>query len=132
MIRFVSLVLATALAFPTLTAAQTADLAGTWLLSVDVNGNVTTPKLVLTQAADTLTGTYTSETLGEARVRGTVEGNEFTVRFNAEMQGQPVPVTYTGTLQEDGTVSGTMSLAGGQITGSFTGRREDGVKDPLS
>ncbi len=127
MIRIASIILVAALALATPTTAQTADLAGTWNMSVDVNGNVTTPTLTLTQAADTLSGTYQSETLGRAQVRGTVSGNDFTVRFNAEMQGQPIPVTYAGTLQEDGTLSGTIELAGGQISGTFTAKREDGV-----
>ena len=130
MTRFAPLVLAVSIALPAQAHAQVADLAGSWNLSVEVNGSVTTPKLTLAQSADTLTGTYASETLGEARVRGMVEGNEFTVRFNAEMQGQPIPVRYSGTLQEDGTLSGTLELADGQITGTFTAKREDGVREP--
>jgi autotransporter translocation and assembly factor TamB len=124
-----SIVLALALAFivPTAGWGQASDLAGTWNLAVDVNGNVTTPKLTLTQSADTLSGTYSSETLGDAEVSGMVEGTGFTLSFSAEMQGQPIPVRYAGTLQEDGTLSGTMELAGGQITGTFTAKREDGV-----
>lgn len=132
MTRIAPLALALAVAWtaPAPTSAQTADLAGTWNLSVEVNGNVTTPTLTLAQSADTLTGTYASETLGEARVRGMVDGSDFTVRFNAEMQGQTIPVTYEGTLQEDGTLAGTIELAGGQITGTFTARRGDGVRRP--
>jgi hypothetical protein len=130
MTRIVSLALATALVLPTTGWAQAVDLAGTWNLSVDVNGSVTTPRLILTQSADTLGGSYASETLGEAEVRGMVEGNEFTVSFDAEMQGQPIPVRYRGSLREDGTLSGTIELAGGQITGTFTARKEGEPEEP--
>ena len=51
---------------------------------------------------------------------GTVDGNDFRFVFDAELQGQPFEVTYTGTLQEDGTLSGEIDL-GGLADGLFTG-----------
>lgn len=114
--------LALALLPATLTA-QTPDLSGEWVLSVEVNGSVTAPSLTLVQEADSLSGTYSSDTLGRAQVRGAVNDSTFTLSFNASMQGQSIAVRYRGEVQEDGTVKGTLDLADGAISGTFTGKR---------
>ena len=105
-------------------AAQTANVAGAWTMSVTTDaGGTTTPSMTLQQDGTALTGHYTSETLGEADVTGTVEGNRVTIRFDADLQGQEVPVIYAATLGDDGVLTGTIDLAGGLATGTFTARR---------
>ncbi|MEE2965601.1 MAG: hypothetical protein VX427_15850 [Acidobacteriota bacterium] len=103
--------------------AQTpADVAGDWALMVDTDAGTTTPSVVLEQDGTELTGHYSSETLGEADVTGTVSGNEVRFSFSASAQGFDVDVSYTGTLQDDGTLSGQISL-GDLGGGTFTGKR---------
>jgi hypothetical protein len=104
--------------------AQTANVAGTWTMEVTTDaGGTTTPSVTLQQDGTNLTGHYSSETLGEADVTGTVEGNKVTINFTADLQGQEVPVTYVATLGADGVLTGTIDLAGGLATGTFTARR---------
>jgi hypothetical protein len=104
--------------------AQTANVAGTWAMEVTTDaGGTTTPSVTLQQDGTNLTGHYSSETLGEADVTGTVEGNKVTINFTADLQGQEVPVTYVATLGADGTLTGTIDLAGGLASGTFTARR---------
>jgi hypothetical protein len=101
--------------------AQTpADVAGDWALMVDTDAGPTTPSVVLEQDGTELTGHYSSETLGEADVTGS--GNEVQFSFSASAQGFDVDVSYTGTLQDDGTLSGQISL-GDLGGGTFTGKR---------
>ena len=53
--------------------AQTpADVAGDWALTVETDAGTTTPSVVLEQDGADLTGHYSSETLGEADVTGSV------------------------------------------------------------
>ncbi len=100
---------------------EPADLSGEWALEATTDlGGTTTPSVTLEQDGTTLSGHYSSATLGEADVTGTVDGNDFRFVFDAELQGQPFEVTYTGTLQEDGTLSGEIDL-GGLADGLFTG-----------
>ncbi len=100
---------------------EPADLAGEWALEVTTDaGGTTTPSVALEQDGGTLSGHYSSATLGEADVMGTVDGNDFRFVFDAELQGQGFEVTYTGTLQEDRTLSGEIDL-GGLASGTFTG-----------
>jgi hypothetical protein len=105
-------------------SAQTVNVAGTWAMEVTTEaGGTTTPSMTLQQDGTRLTGQYTSETLGNAEIRGTVEGSRVTINFSASLQGQPVPVTYTATVGADGVMTGTIDLAGGLATGTFTARR---------
>lgn len=107
-------------------AAQTADVSGTWHLEVTTSQGVTNPSFTLEQDGETLTGHYSSETLGEIDFTGTVEGSTVTISFDASVQGQTIPVVYVGTVGEDGTMSGTIDLAGGALTGTFAATRADG------
>ena len=107
--------------------AQTAEVDGTWTFTVttDVTG-ITYPVVRLEQDGETLTGRYSSDALGQAPLSGRVRGSEITFTFSADAQGQLVDVTYSGTVDEDGKISGTMDLAGGFVTGTFSAVRSDG------
>ncbi len=104
-------------------AAQEADLTGTWNLEVVTGQGSGNPTMVLEQNGNTITGTYESALLGNAEVSGTLEGNEFTISFTVNAQGQSAPVTYTGTVEGD-SMSGQFDLAG-MAGGPFTGTRAE-------
>ncbi len=114
------------LANPGGVAAQAADVAGSWNLAVDVNGTVTNPTMTLTQSGEAIAGHYSSTTLGEADFEGTVTGSQVAFSFDAtvDAQGQTVPltVTYSLTLNGDGTLTGTIDL-GGLASGAVRGTR---------
>ena len=101
-----------------------ADVAGSWSLSVTTDNGVTTPSMTLEQDGSSLTGQYSSATLGEQDVTGTVDGNAVVVEFSASLQGQRIAVVYRGTLGDDGRLTGTIDIADGMLTGSFTATRD--------
>ena len=101
-----------------------ADFAGSWTLSVTTDNGVTNPSLNLQQDGVRLTGRDASEALGEENVRGLVDGKDVTIRFNASMQGQSIPVVYRGTLDADGRLTGTIVIADGMLSGTFTATRQ--------
>ena len=103
-------------------ASAQVDMTGTWNFDVDVQGSVTNPSMTLQQNGNAITGTYSSETLGEADVTGTVEGNSVTVTFEVDFGGQGGTVTYSGTVNADGMWSGVFSLAG-LADGTFVGEK---------
>jgi len=105
---------------------QQADVAGQWQLEVTTDQGITHPTVTFAQDGATLTGDYSSEALGETSVRGSVEGDTVTWSFSAALQGQSIPVQYRGTLAADGTMSGSIDIAGGMMTGSFTAMRPNG------
>ncbi len=110
-------------------SAQTVDASGAWafVVTMDTGGEPTTPSLTLEQDGETLTGHYSSDSLGEADVTGTVDGSKVTISFVGELEGiGPVSVTYVGTIDADGVMMGTISLLDGQANGTFTAKHPEG------
>ena len=107
---------------PTTAAAQV-DVSGTWTMTVQTDNGTTNPTMTLNQQGSGLTGSYSSEALGENDVQGAVDGQSVTIRFTANLQGQGVPVVYRATIQDDGSMSGDLDIADGMLTGTFTAKR---------
>ncbi len=108
-----------ALAFAVGASIASADVSGTWTLNVqlgDLGGG--TPTVTMTEDAEgKITGNYNGQ-LGQSPIEGKAEGNDFQFAITSDMGS----VTYKGTLQEDGTVKGTVDF-GGMGGGTFTGKK---------
>jgi hypothetical protein len=115
------LALVAALAMPAV--AQSVNVTGKWVFDVQTGGGSGQPTVTFKQDGEKLTGHYSSQTLGEADFTGTVKGNAIQFTFNAEAQGQQIDVAYSGTV-DGNTMKGTVNMAGGQLTGSFTGKKQ--------
>ena len=104
-------------------SAQT-NMTGSWILEVSSDQGITMPELTLVQEGMKVTGHYSSDALGENDITGMVDGNKVMVSFEADLQGQSAPVSYKGTVDEEGVWSGTLDIAGGLLTGTFTAKKE--------
>jgi hypothetical protein len=103
--------------------AQGVNVTGSWVLDVQTGAGGGQPTVTFKQDGEKLTGHYSSQTLGEADFTGTVKGNAIQFTFNAEAQGQQIDVNYSGTV-EGNSMKGTVNMAGGQLTGTFTGKKQ--------
>ncbi|HYL75121.1 MAG TPA: hypothetical protein VEU96_13000 [Bryobacteraceae bacterium] len=103
-------------------AALAADLSGTWTAAVETDAGSGTPTFVFKQTGDQLTGTY-SGALGESKLTGTVKGNQVTWSFDASPTGEAIKVTYSGTLDGDNKIKGTVEL-GSLGKGTFTATKK--------
>src|SRR5262245_54918627 len=99
------------------------DITGTWIFEVQTDAGTGTPTVTFKQDGEKLTGHYSSQTLGEADLTGTVKGNDVTFNFNADLQGQSVPVTYKATIESATSMKGTIDIAG-LAGGTFTGKKK--------
>ena len=99
-----------------------ADVSGKWKAEVDVAGNAATPGFTFKQDGGTLTGTYKGM-LGEAPITGTVEGKKIRWVVKANYDSNPVTIIYTGTIESDTLIKGTVDFAG-QAEGTFTAKKE--------
>ena len=119
----ISTMLATALVIALAGAVEASaqmSLSGAWTFTVDLDGSITYPAVTLMQDGMTLTGHYSSEGLGENDITGTVSEMKITIMFAADPGlGQVIDVVYTGTIDEEGMISGTLDL-GGLAQGTFT------------
>ena len=125
-VRFVSfafIALALAVAGSTLRAQAKLDITGTWIFTVDT-GTTGTPTVTFKQDGEKLTGHYSSATLGEADLTGTLKGQDLNFSFSADLQGQSVPVAYKGTVSSNNDIKGTIDVAGGMASGTFTAKRK--------
>ena len=104
-------------------SAQT-NMTGSWILEVSSDQGITMPELTLVQEGMKLTGHYSSDALGENDITGMVDGSNVTVSFEADLQGQSAPVSYKGTVDEEGVWSGTLDIAGGLLTGTFKAKKK--------
>ena len=122
--RVVMMAVAVALATVTGLAArtQTVDVSGDWTFDVQTGMGSGTPAITFKQSGEALTGTYAG-TLGNANFKGTVKGTAIEFAFEVEAQGQTIDVRYKGTVDKD-TMKGDVAMAGGQLTGTFTGKRK--------
>jgi hypothetical protein len=83
-------------------ALAAADLSGTWSASVVLDAGSGTANFVLKQDGDALSGSY-SGALGEAKVTGSVKGDDVEWSFSTADAGK---VVYKGKI-EAGKIKGT-------------------------
>ena len=110
---------------PTTVSAQTEakiDVTGKWLFNVTTDAGTGTPTVTLKQQGDSLTGHYSSQTLGEADLKGIVKDKKITFTFRIELQGTPLTVNYAGTVESNDAMKGTVDI-GGAASGTFTAKR---------
>jgi hypothetical protein len=99
------------------------DLTGTWTFEVTTDAGTGTPTVTLKQEGEKLTGHYSSATLGEADLTGTVKGSEVNFTFTADLGGQQAPVSYKATAESSTAMKGTIDIAG-LAGGTFTGKKK--------
>jgi len=116
-IVFALLVVSTVAAQPKL------NITGKWVFEVQTDAGTGTPTVTFKQDGEKLTGHYSSATLGEADLTGTVKGSEVNFNFMADLQGNAVPVTYKATIDSPTTMKGTIDI-GGLAGGTFTGKKK--------
>ena len=95
-----------------------AGLTGSYNLHSSIAGTDTDSTCSLSQTKSQLTGNCKSDT-GEVKLNGTVDGKNVTFKVNTEYNGQPLTITYTGTLDDSGNVQGDVDVEPMGATGDF-------------
>jgi hypothetical protein len=92
--------------------AFAADVSGTWQLAVETSQGSGSPTVVLQQQGEKLTGTFHSQVFGEAKVTGSVKGNDIEFAFEGDAGGQKIQISYKGTIESPTAMKGTAVYAG--------------------
>lgn len=104
-------------------AAPPANVAGSWSLILDFQGQSVPVTLSLDQDGKSLTGTIET-ILGSGTIaEGSVTGNRVSATASTEIQGEPVEFSISGSVDGD-SISGTLSAAIIPDPLSFTGSRQ--------
>lgn len=99
-------------------AADAPSLTGTWKIHNVIVGNESFQECTFTQADKTLSGTCKSDN-GDIKIAGTVDGKNATWKYESDYNGTPITLTYTGTLDDSGKLSGTVDVAPFNASGDF-------------
>jgi hypothetical protein len=104
---------------PAAAFAQT-NITGDWDLTVTSPQGARTAPVSLKQDGEKVTGMFKSQA-GELPVEGTITGHDLKLAFTINFQGQPLPITMTGTV-DDASMAGKADF-GGLAEGDFSARR---------
>ena len=116
-------IVAVALVATAFTAAALHDLSGRWMLAVVTDNGTGYPTLELKQEGDRVTGSYTSNAMGNRSNSGTVRGDTLTFTLSASGAGEGVVLTYTARIIGTDSLNGSVDFAG-MGGASFTGKRQ--------
>lgn len=109
---------------PAAAAAKPApSLTGDWAASVELPNMTATPGITLKQDGEKLTGDYTSAQYGKFPINGTVKGNDVTFWFAMSVEGTALNVTYTGKIESDGSLKGSVNY-GDMMSGTFAATKK--------
>lgn len=100
-----------------------ADVSGTWDASLQLDTITATPSFTLKQDGTKLTGEYVSQQYGKFPLTGEVTGTAVTFNVSMNIEGNALTATYSGVLQADGSLKGTVDI-GGAMGGTFSASRK--------
>jgi hypothetical protein len=100
-----------------------ADLSGAWNVSLQLDTITATPSMTLKQAGGKLTGEYVSQQYGKFPLTGDVTGTAVTFNVSMNIEGNALTAAYSGVIQPDGTLKGTVDI-GGAMQGSFSATKQ--------
>lgn len=97
-----------------------ADLTGAWDVQMDIAGMVFKSTFDLKQDGAAITGKAKSEG-AEIPIKGSVDGDKIKLEYDTVYNGETYHLTYTGKLDEEGTLKGDVDAVA--ATGTFTAKR---------
>lgn len=103
----------------TSSTAAAPSVTGTWNVTIELPNMTANPTMILKQDGEKVTGEYVSAQYGKFPMTGTVKGTEVVMSFQMNVEGTGLAVTYTGKIEKDGTITGSVNY-GDMMSGSFT------------
>jgi hypothetical protein len=119
----IALAVALAMTLLVLPARAQTDMTGEWDISFNAPQGPQEFTMYVQQQGPRLTGRLTSE-YGEFPLRGSIDGNAFTINWSMPDGGRELDITFTGKVEGDN-MTGTAKLGNrgtGQLSGTRTGQ----------
>ncbi len=110
--------------------AQSGTVSGTWKLTGDVVGNAVDLVCALTQDGRKLAGTCKQAGSDKATdIAGEVDDRKVTWKYEADYQGQPITLTFTGALDASSQLKGDIYVQPFGVNGTFSAAKEEAKKE---
>jgi len=104
--------------------AAAADITGVWNVDGSVEDHPVTPVCTLKQASGKVSGSCKFDEDHSSDVTGEVKGKEVSWKFTVEYQGTQYTLTFTGTLDSDSSIKGSISVDPSGSDGDFTAKKQ--------
>jgi hypothetical protein len=98
---------------------------GSWTITGDVQGFPVNETCTFTQAKDKITGSCTNAESKTYDTTVTITGQKVVFVHGGEYQGQALTVTFTGTFNDKGNLSGDIYVDPMAADGTFTAKKAD-------
>ncbi len=102
--------------------STTTDVSGDWTIAGDVQGVAINENCTFTQTDTKLAGTCTN-TGKQFDTTGTVEDKKVTFKHAGQYQGDPLTLTFTGVVRDDGSLSGAIYVDPLAVDGNFAAKK---------
>ncbi len=106
---------------PTDGVAQS-DLSGMWIFTVQSAQGEQPLPITIVQDGDDLKATGEVPEVGAMEMTGTVDGSDVVFEWDLYIEGMELAIVFTGTVADDGTISGTVDI-GGFDQGAWSAKR---------
>lgn len=105
-----------------LAAAADAKVTGEWQIQRNAAGRESTGTCTFTQQGNDLGGTCTGQS-GAVKLTGKVDGKKVTWTIKTDSEAGAVTVIYSGTLESDNAMSGSVTAVEFSVEGEFKATR---------
>ena len=128
--KHIALALAALALTPSLLAAPTSTIDGTWKVTGDVQGNPVNPTCVLAQKDGKITGTCEGTDGKPVPVTGTVTDKGVKWQYDTAYQGSGITIYFTGSFDKQDHLAGGVYVEPFAVDGSFTAARDKAATAP--
>lgn len=100
-------------------AADKGAFSGKWQVSQSIGGHDNTQSCTFTQNGNDLSGSCGAEDK-TLQISGKIDDKKVTWSYKSEYNGSPLTVKYSGTIDAQNKISGTMTVEEFSVEGEFT------------
>ena len=100
------------------------DVSGAWKVNGSIADHPITPNCTLKQADKQISGSCKVDADHTPSVEGSVNEKQVTWKYDQEYEGTVYTLTFTGTLDSDTSMKGTVTADPSDSSGDFTAKKQ--------
>jgi len=101
------------------------DIAGKWLMTIEMSMGTGAPTLEIKQDGEKITGSYTGR-YGTFAIEGTIKERTLVFSFNMSAEGESVAMTFTGEIAADAQTMKGKAEMGGMGEATWNAKKDKG------
>src|SRR5882724_10361150 len=110
---------------PSFALASASTLDGTWHIDGSIEGHPVTPTCTIAEKDQKLTGTCTGTDGKDQAITGSIKDKIINWQYETVYQSDPITVIFSGTVDKENHITGTVSVEPMQASGNFTAQKAE-------